>query len=71
MVSQPDTGEQALEIADALTRSVRLMSLLWTPLQPLQKLKLKAKWVILHGIASPNASQAMRKLTATSKTATP
>ena len=64
LVSQPDFGEQALEIAEILIRSGGLMSLLLTPLPPwCQKLKLTAMSVIRMGLQARLMSQAMRKFT--------
>ena len=46
-ISQPDTGEQALDICETLVRSNAVDVIIMTLLQPwYQRLKLKATWVI-------------------------
>jgi recombination protein RecA len=55
LISQPDNGEQALEIADNLIRSGAVDIVVIDSLQPLhQKLKLKAKWVIAEWDYKPD-----------------
>ena len=65
LVSQPDNGEQALEICDALVRSGAVdVVIVDSVAAPPRKLKLKAKWVIHTWVLQARLmSQALRKLT--------
>jgi len=54
LISQPDTGEQALEIAEALIRRVVLILLLLIQLQlSYHAARLKEKWEIHRSVSKP------------------
>jgi len=64
LVSQPDTGEQALEITDMLVRSGAVDVVVVDSVAALtRRLKLKVNGRSAHGAASAPDVQALRKLT--------
>jgi recombination protein RecA len=64
-VSQPDTGEQALEITELLVRSGALSIVAIGSVAALTPRRIEARWATPVGLQARLMSQALRKLTGT------